>query len=191
MPPISFRHVNLDYRSPRSIVFVEVAAIRPPLFQIHLSYKACVRVHVCVFCLLNHLSARILPLLRTTPPPSFPHFTPPPVLSRFELSIVSNSKSNSNSGPKDAVDDPFFAAEAESASGAQRTSEQLEREAETATLGSDDSLPTQGGTAESLFERVAGAPLTLWTIPEISAVGLTEEQAFDEGMRKASQGGSL
>lgn len=89
------------------------------------------------------------------------------------------------------MDDPFFAAEAESASGAQRTSEQLLQEAETAALGSDDSLPTQGGTAESLFERVAGAPLTLWTIPEISSVGLTEEQAFDQGMRKASQGGSL
>ena len=89
------------------------------------------------------------------------------------------------------MDDPFFAAEAESASGAQRTSEQLQLEAETAALGSDDSLPTGTDKAESLFERVAGAPLTLWTIPEISSVGLTEEQAFDEGLRKASQGGSL
>lgn len=89
------------------------------------------------------------------------------------------------------MDDPFFAAEAESASGAQRTAEQLRQEAETATLGSDDSLPTQGDKAGSLFERVAGAPLTLWTIPEISSVGLTEEQAFDAGLKKASQGGSL
>eukprot|EP00903_Cladosiphon_okamuranus_P010142 g9603.t1 len=92
---------------------------------------------------------------------------------------------------EDVVDDPFFAAEAESASGAQRTSEQLQLEAETAKLGSDDSLATEGDKAESLFEKVAGAPLTLWTIPEISSVGLTEEEAIDEGLRTASQGGSL
>lgn len=91
------------------------------------------------------------------------------------------------------MDDPFFAAEAESASGAQRTDEQLQQDAQTATLGSDDSFAdAPGGTkGESLFERVAGAPLTLWTIPEISSVGLTEEQAFAAGLRKASQGGSL
>ncbi|CBN79739.1 soluble pyridine nucleotide transhydrogenase [Ectocarpus siliculosus] len=94
---------------------------------------------------------------------------------------------------EDVVDDPFFAAEAESASGAQRTSEQLQQYEQTAMLGSDDSMADAAGGAEgeSLFERVAGAPLTLWTIPEISSVGLTEEQAFAEGMRKASQGGSM
>lgn len=91
------------------------------------------------------------------------------------------------------MDDPFFAAEAESASGAQRTSEQLQQYEQTALLGSDDSMADAGGGAEgeSLFERVAGAPLTLWTIPEISSVGLTEEQAVAEGLRKASQGGSM
>lgn len=96
-------------------------------------------------------------------------------------------------GSKDVVDDPFFAAEAESASGAQRTSEQLQQYAQTATLGSDDSFAdgASGAGGESLFERVAGAPLTLWTIPEISSVGLTEEQAFAKGLRKASRGGSL
>ncbi|CAN0504405.1 unnamed protein product, partial [Ectocarpus sp. 12 AP-2014] len=94
---------------------------------------------------------------------------------------------------EDVVDDPFFAAEAESASGAQRTSEQLQQYEQTAMLGSDDSMADAAGGAEgdSLFERVAGAPLTLWTIPEISSVGLTEEQAVAEGMRKASQGGSM
>lgn len=89
------------------------------------------------------------------------------------------------------MDDSFFAAEAESASGAQRTSEQLQQAAETASLGSDDSFPTQGAEVESIFDRVAGAPLTLWTIPEISSVGLTEDQALADGLRKASKGGSL
>ncbi|CAN0287333.1 unnamed protein product, partial [Hapterophycus canaliculatus] len=89
---------------------------------------------------------------------------------------------------KDVVDDPFFATEAESASGAQRTTEQLRRDAQTASVDLDDSF---GADGESLFQRVAGAPLTLWTIPEISSVGLTEEQACTQGLRKASQGGSL
>eukprot|EP00903_Cladosiphon_okamuranus_P008631 g8277.t1 len=75
---------------------------------------------------------------------------------------------------EDVVDDPFFAAEAESPAGAHRTSEQLQRE-----------------TAESIFEADTGPPLTLWTIPEISSVGLTEEKAFKKGMRKASHGGSM
>lgn len=72
------------------------------------------------------------------------------------------------------MDDPFFAAEAESPAGAHRTSEQLQRE-----------------KASSIFDTETGPPLTLWTIPEISSVGLTEEQAFEKGMRKASHGGSM
>lgn len=72
------------------------------------------------------------------------------------------------------MDDPFFAAEAESPAGAHRTSEQLRREG-----------------AESIFQAETGPPLTLWTIPEISSVGLTEEQALQKGMRKASHGGSM
>lgn len=91
---------------------------------------------------------------------------------------------------QDFVDDPFFAAEAESPAGAHRSKEELAREAQTAMLGSDDSF-AEAGAAESMFDRVAGAPLTLWTIPEISSVGLTEEQALAEGMKKATEGGSV
>lgn len=87
------------------------------------------------------------------------------------------------------MDDPFFAAEADSPAGASLTEEQREKEAETALLGSDDSMADAG--AESLFKRVAGAPLTLWTIPEISSVGFTEDQALAEGMKLAANGGSL
>lgn len=74
------------------------------------------------------------------------------------------------------MDDPFFAAEAESPAGAHLTSEQMRQE-----------------RAESVFETDTntGPPLTLWTIPEISSVGLTEEQALEKGMRRASHGGSM
>lgn len=92
-------------------------------------------------------------------------------------------------GFQDVLDDPFFAAAASSPAGAHLSKEQAEQEAQTAALGSDIVLPE--GKTESVFDRVAGAPLTLWTIPEISSVGLTEEQALEQGMKKASDGGSV
>ena len=72
------------------------------------------------------------------------------------------------------MDDPFFKAEAESPAGVHRTSEEL-----------------RGGRAGSIFDTEMVAPLTLWTIPEIASVGLSEEQAYESGMRKSSQGGSM
>lgn len=85
------------------------------------------------------------------------------------------------------VDDPFFAAEAASPAGAHLTKRSRKDDLE--TLGPDVSLPE--GEAQSLFDRVAGAPLTLWTIPEISSVGLTEDDALAQNMKRASEGGSL
>lgn len=78
------------------------------------------------------------------------------------------------------VDDPFFAAEAQSPANAH-----------IALLGNDDSFAEEGEKGPPLLEKVAGAPLTLWTIPEISSVGLTEEDALEQGMKKASNGGSV
>lgn len=91
---------------------------------------------------------------------------------------------------QDVVDDPFFEEEARSPAGAQRTKEGIERAAQIAALGTDDSFP-ETESKESLFDRIAAAPLTLWTIPEISSVGLTEEQCLQQGMKKANHGGSL
>lgn len=88
---------------------------------------------------------------------------------------------------QDVVDDPFFAAEAESPAGSRSSTLSTEQ---VDTLGPDVSMPVEDENS-SLFDRVAGAPLTLWTIPEISSVGFTEEMALAEGMKKASEGGSL
>ncbi|CAM9303321.1 unnamed protein product [Discosporangium mesarthrocarpum] len=44
--------------------------------------------------------------------------------------------------------------------------------------------------SDSLFDKKS-APLTLWTIPEISSVGLSEEQAMETGLKRASNGGSI
>lgn len=72
------------------------------------------------------------------------------------------------------MDDPFFSAEAESPAGSHWTNEEL-----------------RGERAASIFDKEMAAPLTLWTIPEIASVGLSEEQAYETGMRKASEGGSM